>query len=99
MPDSPLVSITGLSPGAVSRAGPSKERSVERKAAPAPQQTASLQSVVDAPHDVRLNFKIESGTNDITVVVVDKTTDRIIRTIPPDELRRLGEGSLIQLLT
>jgi uncharacterized FlaG/YvyC family protein len=45
--------------------------------------------------DVRLKFIVDSKTNDVTVLVLDKTSRQIIRTIPNDELKKLTQGDLV----
>jgi uncharacterized FlaG/YvyC family protein len=45
-----------------------------------------------------LRFNIDPKTNDITVMVIDRTSNRVIRTIPPDELRTFIEGPLMEIL-
>jgi len=49
--------------------------------------------------DVRLKFQVDPDTNDITVLILDKTSNKVIRTIPPDEIKNLREGGLVELLT
>jgi uncharacterized FlaG/YvyC family protein len=45
--------------------------------------------------DVRLKFVVDSKTNDVTVLVLDKNSRQIIRTIPTDELKNLTRGDLV----
>lgn len=45
--------------------------------------------------DVRLKFIVDSKTNDVTVLVLDKSSRQIIRTIPNDELKNLTRGDLV----
>jgi len=49
--------------------------------------------------DVRLLFQVDPQTSDVTIVVVDRVSRKVIRTIPPEEFDRLSEGELIQMLT
>lgn len=51
------------------------------------------------PANVQLQFKIDPDTNDITVIVMDRDSDQVIRTIPPEELSELVEGDLLEVLT
>lgn len=51
-----------------------------------------------SPHNIRLHFKIDPQTDDVTVYMVDTSSRRVIRTIPPEELQKLNEGDLIELL-
>lgn len=48
--------------------------------------------------DVSLRFQIEEGTHDVTVYVVDRTSKRVLRTIPSEELSNLNSGDLLELL-
>lgn len=45
--------------------------------------------------DVRLKFIVDAKTNDVTVLVLDKASRQIIRTIPTDELKNLTRGELV----
>ena len=45
--------------------------------------------------DVRLKFIVDAKTNDVTVLVLDKASRQIIRTIPTDELKNLTQGDLV----
>jgi uncharacterized FlaG/YvyC family protein len=47
--------------------------------------------------EVTLRFKIEKELNEVYVIIVDKSSGRIIRSIPPEELGQLQEGELIEL--
>ncbi|PKO00789.1 MAG: hypothetical protein CVU42_02875 [Chloroflexi bacterium HGW-Chloroflexi-4] len=69
-----------------------KERPTEQgKAA---EQTASA-PVLNG--DVRLKFIVDAKTNDVTVLVLDKSSRQIIRTIPTDELKNLTRGDLVTI--
>ncbi len=50
-------------------------------------------------HNTRLNFHVNRETGKLVVEVIDKVTDEVIKTIPPDDLeevaRRLPHGSLL----
>lgn len=47
--------------------------------------------------DVTLKFQVDEATSDVTVFVVDKTSKRVLRTIPPEELDKLNSGDLLHL--
>jgi uncharacterized FlaG/YvyC family protein len=49
--------------------------------------------------DVGLHFKVDPKTNDVIVFMVDRESKRVIRTIPPEELNTLAEGSLFEAKT
>lgn len=47
--------------------------------------------------DVSLKFEIDSETHDVTILLLDRTSQRVVRTIPPDEMAKLNPGELLQL--
>jgi hypothetical protein len=48
---------------------------------------------------ISLMFKVDEETNDVTVLILDKTNRKVIRTIPPEELKTMGEGKLVELFS
>jgi len=71
---------------------------VEAAAQEKPQTDAKASEASSAPvlnGDVRLKFVVDSKTNDVTVLVLDKASRQIIRTIPTDELQNLTRGDLV----
>jgi hypothetical protein len=48
--------------------------------------------------NIHLRFKIDPHSHEVTVLMIDTTTRRVIRTIPADQLRQLAEGELVELL-
>jgi uncharacterized FlaG/YvyC family protein len=58
---------------------------------------AKSKSIVTSLSDVRLHFKVDPTTHEVTVLVLDKTTQKVIRTIPPEELAQLQQGELLEL--
>jgi uncharacterized FlaG/YvyC family protein len=55
-----------------------------------------------APHplsSVHLQFKVDTKTQDVTVLVLDKATQKVLRTIPPEEMSKLQAGDLLELFT
>jgi uncharacterized FlaG/YvyC family protein len=54
-------------------------------------------SMVEAPRAVapvssKLQYVIDHESNDVTVRVINRVTDEVIRVLPPEELRMLGRG-------
>ncbi|PWH19895.1 MAG: hypothetical protein DDG59_01655 [Anaerolineae bacterium] len=47
--------------------------------------------------DVTLRFEIDSQTHDVTILILDKASQRVVRTIPPEEMARMDPGELLQL--
>jgi uncharacterized FlaG/YvyC family protein len=48
-------------------------------------------------NDVSLKFEIDSQTHEVTVLLLDRTSQRVVRTIPPEEISKLNPGDLLQL--
>lgn len=47
--------------------------------------------------DVTLRFEIDRQTHDVTILILDKASQKVVRTIPPDEMARMDPGELLQL--
>ncbi|MCX8062362.1 MAG: flagellar protein FlaG [Anaerolineales bacterium] len=47
--------------------------------------------------DVTLRFEIDSQTHDVTILILDKASRQVVRTIPPEEMARMDPGELLQL--
>jgi flagellar protein FlaG len=54
------------------------------------QVTAELEKISLA-FDRRLKFVIDSDSRDIIIKVIDNETDKVIKELPPEELRRLHD--------
>lgn len=68
---------------------PKAEPAPAEKEAPAP---------ADSFRNIRLQFKIDPKTNDVTVLMVDVNARKVVRSIPAEELQRLDQGELVQML-
>lgn len=64
-------------------------RSAER-AAP-PQRASRAVSLPDFPH-YELSFHLDEEHGRVVVEVIDAKTGTVVRTVPPEELRRVVEG-------
>ncbi len=60
-----------------------------------PEVTASKPQVI--ADNVSLKFIVDNESNNITVLVLDKSSNKIIRAIPPEELNNFKEGDLLSL--
>ena len=47
--------------------------------------------------NVSIYFRIDDETNDVTVIVVDRQSKRVLRTIPACELQKMQAGELLKL--
>lgn len=77
-------------------AGQSARREPVREAqSQAESKTATLP--VTNNNDVVLKFRVDDKTQAITVFVVDRASDRVLRTIPADELQKMSAGELVKM--
>jgi len=62
-----------------------------RSNAPPPEirQAAADMSQVSQAFNKKLEFDVDQRTHEVTVKVIDKTTDKVIKVLPPEELQRL----------
>jgi hypothetical protein len=49
--------------------------------------------------DVMLKFKVDAKTNDVTILIVDRASRKVVRSIPSDEMARMDPGELLELFT
>lgn len=54
-------------------------------------------STNDGIRNLTLRFRIDPETHDVTVLIVDPSTRRVVRSVPPEELAKLIEGELVEL--
>jgi flagellar protein FlaG len=59
------------------------------------QMLAAEMSKIDSYFNRKLQYSVNDDTDDIVVKVIDKTTDKVIRQIPPEALQKL-EASMKQ---
>ena len=52
-------------------------------------QIAADFEFVSQTFDKKLKFVVDQNTNEVIVKVVDKSTDKVIKVLPPEELQRL----------
>jgi len=69
-------------------------------------QGASREQIEAAPRnkpaitplaDISLKFEIDAETNDITILILDRASQQVVRTIPPEEMAEMDPGELLQL--
>ena len=58
-------------------------------------ETQSKASVMNS--DVHLKFIVDDQSKDVTVLVVDRATQKVVRAIPPEELNQYKDGDLLSL--
>jgi len=64
-----------------------------------PEKVEEKQSLLPVTNsDTFLRFMVDEKSNDITVYVVDRASQRVMRSIPPNEVNNLKAGDLLKLL-
>ncbi len=69
----------------------------EAAAKPAAKSAPAQEPVSRQNENISLEFKVDPEKQDVTVLILDKSTRKVIRTIPPEELSKLREGDLVEL--
>ncbi|HEX7555137.1 MAG TPA: flagellar protein FlaG [Leptolinea sp.] len=49
-----------------------------------------------AGNNTKLQFRVDDKTNDVTIMIMDKATDKVIRTIPPEAIKDIPTGQLME---
>lgn len=64
-----------------------------------PAAEAALQTATNniLHSNVRLHFRVDPKTHEVTVLMVDQKSKRVVRSIPPEEIGKLKEGDLVEL--
>ncbi len=52
-----------------------------------------------AGNNTRLQFRVDDKTNEITILIKDKESDKVIRTIPPEAIKDIPSGQLMEYST
>ena len=101
----PISSVRPPESGAASRAlAPVVRAGTTPAAGQMPVEADKSAKPVETPPDqsgsfsnVSIHFKLDDKTNDLTVIVVDQKSKRVLRTIPASELHKLQAGDLLKL--
>ena len=56
---------------------------------------AAAQATTSA--DIGLKFQVNDETNEVTIFVIDRASKQVLRTIPPEEMKNLSAGDLLEL--
>ena len=44
-----------------------------------------------------LRFRVDENTHDVTVLILDSVSKKVVRSIPPEEMGKMDPGELLQL--
>jgi flagellar protein FlaG len=53
---------------------------------------ADLERISSSSFNKKLQFVVDHTSNEVIVKVIDRSTDKVIRELPPEELQRLHEN-------
>jgi|WetSurMetagenome_2_1015567.scaffolds.fasta_scaffold937934_1 uncharacterized FlaG/YvyC family protein len=86
---------TNAANAAAKASGENKEAASEAPAKVA----AKAKPAVSSFSNIELKFQVDPKTQALSVLILDRTAHRLIRTIPPDELKQMQAGDLVELLS
>lgn len=78
----------GVTSGAGRKAEEERAQMTERKS----------EAASEAARNLALRFRVDPDTHNVTVLLVDQATKRVVRSVPPEDLQKLNNGDLVQLL-
>lgn len=86
----------------VGRAGMELIGSIQRteqkpKSAVKQQEAKTAYASNVAGSNTRLQFRVDEKTNDVTILIKDKESDKVIRTIPPEAIKDIPAGQLMSI--
>ncbi len=58
--------------------------------------TEAPAKVANGYSSTQMQFQVDYTTSDVVIVIRDKQTDEIVRTIPADAMKNMSPGQLIQ---
>jgi len=88
--------ISSLGRAAVELTGSLNSPKQEKKPAPAASQPAKTSPAASAYAQTRLQFQVDSKTNDIIILIRDKNSDKVVRTIPAEAIKDIPPGQILQ---
>ncbi len=88
--------ISSLGRAAVELTGSLNSPKQEKKPASASSQPVKASQAASAYAQTRLQFQVDSKTNDVIILIRDKDSDKIVRTIPAEAIKDLPPGQILQ---
>lgn len=88
--------ISSLGRAAVELTGSLNSPKQEKKPASATSQPVKSNQAASAYAQTRLQFQVDSKTNDVIILIKDKDSDKIVRTIPAEAIKDLPPGQILQ---
>jgi len=88
--------ISSLGRAAVELTGSLTSAKQEKKPAASTSQPVKTAQASSAYAQTRLQFQVDSKTNDIIILIKDKESDKIVRTIPSEAIKDIPPGQILQ---
>jgi uncharacterized FlaG/YvyC family protein len=88
--------ITSLGRAAIELTGSLNSPKQEKKPATASSQPVKATRAASAYSATKMQFQVDSKTNDVIILIRDKDTDKIIRTIPGEAIKDIPPGQILQ---
>jgi len=78
-------------------------KAVEASRKEAAKEAASQQQVQKAQvplisRETNLKFQVDDKTHQVTIMIMDRATNKVITTIPPDKIKDVPPGDLLQYM-
>jgi uncharacterized FlaG/YvyC family protein len=58
---------------------------------------AKVEAAPNPLNDLAIKFKVDPETNEVTLLILDKQSQKVVRTIPAEEMEKLKPGDLLEL--
>ncbi|MDD5370980.1 MAG: flagellar protein FlaG [Anaerolineaceae bacterium] len=98
--------VEKINPGLTAGVSAADDAAAASSEEPIPLPALPVQPVQSVPRvqpvlngDLRLRFVVDPQTQEVTILMIDRATKKVVRAIPPSELARLKEGDLVDLLS
>ena len=72
---------------------------VKQRPAIKQQEAKSAYSAGSNSNGTKLQFRVDEKNKDVTIMIMDKATDKVIRTIPPEAIKDIPVGQLMEYST
>ena len=102
LPQAPAQSEPAVQPAAKQQAADKAAAATTQAESKAQERSAVEQKSAKTANpmtDVSLKFRVDAKTNEVSILILDRASHKVLRTIPPDEMNRMNPGELLELFT
>lgn len=79
--------------------GSIKQNEVKDRPPVKQQEAKSAYAKNTVGNNTSLQFRVDEKTNQVTILIKDKDSDKVIRTIPPEAIKDIPTGQLMEYST